>query len=299
MDRLNKLTRAGLSFFDGNQEYFDSVKWEETPLGARKSWGQPTISFVSLLATLPHPAAVFWGEELSQVGNLSWGHASETYNDQGKSGEELYPGEGNDLLQKCHSGRTVTAGKKVVKSLIPACLTIYSETSCFLTRTPEYGKESHILLSPILDDENRQAGVFAQLLANARRDPEETHELYLPGGDDDEKQEETDDGEDDSASERTTPTGAEHQADNKKEAGSPKMALESVGTKDDDEEYFKKKRQEGKNEDGPEEGDENTGGHFNEKPSKRPIFMSDGQKLDLKVPLISRLYKMPVVDAEL
>lgn len=111
MDKLNKLTRAGLSFFDANQEYFESVPWEKTPLGARKSWTQPAVSFVSLLATLPHPAAVFWGKELSQVGNLAWGHASETYSDQGKGAEDLYPGEGFDLLKKCMTGRTVTAGE--------------------------------------------------------------------------------------------------------------------------------------------------------------------------------------------
>jgi hypothetical protein len=149
-----------------------------------------------------------------------------------------------------------------------------TETSCFLTRTPEYGKESHILLSPILDEKSEKAGVFAQLLANARRDPEQTHDLYLPGGDNAENQHNEKENVDE-ASEQATPTGTSPEAkeDGEQEDGSPKMALESAGTKEDDEEYFKQKRKEGKNEDGPEEGDENSGGHFNEKPSKKPYFV--------------------------
>lgn len=131
------------------------------------------------------------------------------------------------------------------------------------------------------DDQDENTGVFVQLLANARRDPEEIHDLYLPGDDDGENEYNKDDGE----SEQATPTGAssESKKDVEKEAGSPELALESAGTKEDDEEYFKQKRKEGKNEDGPEAGDDNSGGHFNEKPSKKPYFIQDGQKLDLKV----------------
>jgi len=66
-----------------------------------------------------------------------------------------------------------------------------------------------------------------------------------------------------------------------------------VGTKEDDKEYERKQKEEGKDPDKPEDEEENRGDeedeedwekgtHVNEKPSKRPIVMLDGEKLDLK-----------------
>ena len=66
---------------------------------------------------------------------------------------------------------------------------------------------------------------------------------------------------------------------------------DDVGTKEDDEQYEKEKEEEGKDPNKPkeegdsgEEGEEDweQGTHANEKPSKRPIVMLDGEKLDLK-----------------
>lgn len=163
-----------------------------------------------------------------------------------------------------------------------------------MTRTPEYGRESHILLSSILDEGDQKAGVFAQLLANAQRDPEETHDLYLPGDTEDEENENAKEDNNDETSEQTTPTGtstAESKTDGQEGDEQEGIALEPAGTKEDDEEYFKQKRKEGKNEDGPEKGEEK-GTHFNDKPSKRPTFIQDGQKLDLKVGVNHHFFRL-------
>jgi len=205
------------------------------------------------------------------VGNLAWGHASATAEKQGKRASELYKGEGLECLQKCKSGRTVNAGR--FSTLAEYNTPAYSDctaNSVFLSKTPEYGGDAPLLLSTVLDDKSERAGIFTQLLTN----PQMSSSATGP-----QESEEKEEGED---------------ADETKEDDIDKSSVkrsDDVGTKEDDKAFEQKQKDEGKDPNKPEddgdsgaEGEEDweQGTHVNEKPSKRPIVMLDGEKLDLK-----------------
>ena len=142
--------------------------------------------------------------------------------------------------------------------------------SVFLSKTPEYGRDAPLLLSTVLDDKSERAGIFTQLLTNPQMPSSATGSQEGDG----EKEKEDD-------------ITKEDEGDDIDK--SEVKRSDDVGTKEDDEQFEKQKEEEGKDPNKPkDEGDEEEepewkqGTHANEKPSKRPIVMLDGEKLDLK-----------------
>ncbi|KAF2795312.1 putative histidine kinase HHK12p [Melanomma pulvis-pyrius CBS 109.77] len=150
METLYKLTAAGLPLFDINTEYLDRTDWSQTLLGPRDSWPVSLTCLVnSCLLPIPHPAAIFWGDDLAIVHNVAWDKATKSMGAQGARAVDNYPEEALISLHSSMRGRTV----KVVCRF-------------FLPNSPEYGPDATILLSTILDQNGTRRGVLAQLLHN-------------------------------------------------------------------------------------------------------------------------------------
>ena len=111
MENLDKLTNAGLSLFDLNVEYLEKTNWSQGPLGARTSWPAALQCFVQLISTLPQPAAIFWGDALTNVHNIGWTKASEDSGTiQGADAAKCFSGEALGSLWSSARGRTVKVG---------------------------------------------------------------------------------------------------------------------------------------------------------------------------------------------
>ncbi|KKY37852.1 putative two component histidine kinase 1 [Diaporthe ampelina] len=104
---FEQLANAGLSVFDLNSEYLSRKDWSKTPLGPSLEWQQSLTSYINLIKALPHPAAVFWGSQLSLVHNFAWGAATNYHDGQGHPAIDYYRGEARSALQSAVTGRTV------------------------------------------------------------------------------------------------------------------------------------------------------------------------------------------------
>lgn len=88
----------------------DLTPRSKTTLGPTSEWPQSLTSYVNLIKALPHPAAVFWGSQLSLVHNFAWGAATNYHEGQGHPAIEYYRGESRSALQSAVTGRSVRIG---------------------------------------------------------------------------------------------------------------------------------------------------------------------------------------------
>lgn len=117
MEDLDRLTRAGLSYFDSNTEVIDGWNWTKTSVGDKALWPQHLQAYVNFIATLPHPAAVFWGGSLCMIHNITWATCLPEVKLQGKDAKDCFEGEGLAALEASLSGHTVQVGRSNVQSL--------------------------------------------------------------------------------------------------------------------------------------------------------------------------------------
>ncbi|KAF2235026.1 putative histidine kinase HHK12p [Viridothelium virens] len=152
MENLDKLTNAGVSIYDLNNEYLEKTDWSKSPLDARSTWPVALRCYVQLISTLPQPAAIFWGESLTTIQNIAWTKATgENDESQGADAADCLSGEALGSLWSSVRGRTVkVAGKS------------------FLPNIPQYDAEAPILLSTLLDEKDSRQGVLAQLIHTPR-----------------------------------------------------------------------------------------------------------------------------------
>lgn len=104
-----------------------------------------------MIATLPHPAAVFWGSDLCIVHNIAWCVAWRDEKCSGKIARECFPQDGLKALESTLSGYTVE---------------VRNET--LLKSTPQHSPDAQMLLCPLLDEKGSRYGVLAQLLQQTR-----------------------------------------------------------------------------------------------------------------------------------
>ncbi|KAH7120745.1 aerobic respiration control sensor protein arcB [Dendryphion nanum] len=126
-----------------------NVDWASTPLGPMENWTIEFREVVNLLMRNPHPAALFWGEELTMVYNEAYkievaGNKHPDLMGTGFSGpfSELWDGVG-PIFREC--ART---GKSVRKENDPLPIHRYGyleETFFSWSFTPVYGGTDHIL----------------------------------------------------------------------------------------------------------------------------------------------------------
>ncbi|POS73398.1 hypothetical protein DHEL01_v208212 [Diaporthe helianthi] len=161
---IEQLSNAGLSVFDLNSEYLGRKDWSDTPLGPPADWPQSLTSYVSLIKALPHPAAVFWGAELSILHNFAWGQATKYHDGQGRPAVEKYRGEARSSLQSAVTGRTV----RIAGDL-------------FSENTPGGTFNASVIICPLLNERGHRQGAFAQSLDDPLSQRSLDHEL-LGGG---------------------------------------------------------------------------------------------------------------------
>ncbi|KAF2811370.1 uncharacterized protein BDZ99DRAFT_461454 [Mytilinidion resinicola] len=150
MENLDRLTAAGCSLYDLNAEYLDQTDWSQTTLGPHEDWSQTLTCYVNLITTFPHPACVFWGDDLSIIHNLAWGKATGNLDGQGIRAHDAFEGEALGCIKTSVRGHTVKVASRF-----------------FLPNTPDYGPEATIIMSTLLESNGHRTGVFAQLLQNA------------------------------------------------------------------------------------------------------------------------------------
>ncbi|KAF2490623.1 hypothetical protein BU16DRAFT_566632 [Lophium mytilinum] len=150
MENLDRLTVAGCSLYDLNSEYLDQTDWSQTPLGLREDWSQTLTCYVNLITTFPHPACVFWGDNLALVHNLAWGKATGNLDGQGIRAHDGFEGEALGCIKTSVRGHTVKVASRF-----------------FLPNTPDYEPDSTIIMSTLLEANGHRTGVLAQLLQNS------------------------------------------------------------------------------------------------------------------------------------
>ncbi|KAI3396509.1 hypothetical protein diail_12129 [Diaporthe ilicicola] len=144
---FEQLANAGLSVFDLNTEYLAQKDWPKTPLGDPSEWPQSLSSYINLIKAFPHPAAVFWGSQLSLVHNFAWGATSNYHDGQGGPAAYYLRGEARSALQSAVTGRTVRIAGDV----------FFKDTANHALGTP-------VLICPLLDDKGHRQGALAQSL---------------------------------------------------------------------------------------------------------------------------------------
>ncbi|KAF2421022.1 hypothetical protein EJ08DRAFT_526176 [Tothia fuscella] len=122
--------------------------WIKSPLGDRKEWHPCLKSFANLIPTLPHPAAIYWGEDLLLLYNNAWRKVAPQ---SARQGEAQHQDHLTDI--GLTAMRTVMHGS-VRRNLAPAQL---------LGGNARDGRHYNLLLSPITLDDTSSQGVLAQL----------------------------------------------------------------------------------------------------------------------------------------
>jgi PAS domain-containing protein len=124
---------------------------DQSPLGDPRDWNQVLKSFANFITTLPHPAAIYWGDELAIIQNAEWKRVagSDGSNQQGASQREGL------------SAIAVTALGAVVHGSVRRHLS----PSHLLKGNPSDGRDYALLLSPIVPDNGSisSSGAIAQL----------------------------------------------------------------------------------------------------------------------------------------
>lgn len=122
--------------------------WAKSAVGPPKTWKSTLNSFASFVTTLPHPGALFWGDELVLIHNEAWKIAADGAAAQGQKQKGTLSDEALSLL------RTAMLGKP------RQCL----QADLFLNKKAQDGRSYQALLSPIMEREEKVAsGVLVQL----------------------------------------------------------------------------------------------------------------------------------------
>ncbi|PVI02789.1 putative histidine kinase HHK12p [Periconia macrospinosa] len=158
MENLDRLTTAGVGIFDLNSEYLSRKDWSQSSLGTRDEWPHTLTTLVnSCLLPVPHPAAIFWGSDLTIVHNLAWGKARGDLDGQGTKAHDSYSEEALSALSVATRGRTIKVAYRF-----------------FLSKDADRNRDNQLLLSTLLDFHGNRQGVLAQCIEYAENDK------YLP-----------------------------------------------------------------------------------------------------------------------
>lgn len=130
-------------------QYARSVDWAKTPLGPMEDWSREFRQLANLCMTNPHPAALFWGSELTMLYNEAYaaevaGNKHPSLMGTGFSGPfaELWDYAG-PIFAEC--ARTGTSVRKDHDYLPIDRKGVIEETFYSWTFTPLYGGTSRIL----------------------------------------------------------------------------------------------------------------------------------------------------------
>jgi hypothetical protein len=124
---------------------------DQSPLGDPRDWDSILKSFTSFIATLPHPAAIYWGDELALVQNAEWKKVAsgDSVNQQGRPQRE-------ELSEIALVALAAVVHGSVRRHLAPSHL---------LKGNPRDGMNYRLLLSPIISGKGSlpNLGALAQL----------------------------------------------------------------------------------------------------------------------------------------
>lgn len=82
----------------------DDTAWENSSLGSFTRWPESLRAYFLTICSLPHPAAIFWGEEKVLLRNKPWTENRTTINDQGQSQRASLSKKLNKTLQSIADG---------------------------------------------------------------------------------------------------------------------------------------------------------------------------------------------------
>ncbi|KAJ4333249.1 hypothetical protein N0V95_009469 [Ascochyta clinopodiicola] len=118
---------------------------------------------------MSHAAAIFWGSDLTVIGNTAWTKARGKLDGQGTSALRSYRAEALSTLQRVVRGRTVKVGKDQALSfqLSASSHHTYADARFFLDKLSNEDAEAQLHLSTLLDDKGSRQGVLAQLMRNS------------------------------------------------------------------------------------------------------------------------------------
>jgi nitrogen fixation/metabolism regulation signal transduction histidine kinase len=127
----------------------------DSPLGPLDKWEPDLRTFSCFITTLPHPAALFWGDELVLVHNEAWKTAADGAAVQGKAQKEVLKEDALSLLRTAMMGRTR-------QSL---------QSEMFMNNEAQDGVSYQALLSPVMDNKrnNVARGVLVQLFQMSQK----------------------------------------------------------------------------------------------------------------------------------
>ncbi|KIW04008.1 uncharacterized protein PV09_04834 [Verruconis gallopava] len=123
--------------------------WEKSSIGPPKTWSDTLRSFAAFITTLPHPSAIFWGDELVLLYNEAWSVATDGAAKQGVKYKQLLGDEAVSMIRTALLGRTR-------QTLQP---------EIFVKKIAQDGMKCLALLSPLFEGYNKiGSGVLVQLL---------------------------------------------------------------------------------------------------------------------------------------
>jgi len=133
--------------------------WDDSDIGAEKDWPDALRSLVPCVFTLPHPAAIFWGDKLAMIYNEAWETASHSALKQGKPPNDAFDKDTLEILREYLQGRIP---RPIVASQLPGHHAASTE-------------KPSVVCSPIHDDA-KVAGVLVQIFSQTRSNNNHTQE---------------------------------------------------------------------------------------------------------------------------
>ncbi|KAK3065186.1 hypothetical protein LTS18_006736 [Coniosporium uncinatum] len=135
--------------------------WKESPLGPIDGWSSCLRSFTQFTSTLPHPAAIYWGQDLILVHNDAWKQAAGGDTTLGKSHVDELSKETVSILRATIVGRTARS------------------VQCHHLLQNWPSDHNAITLSPLIE-KDEVGGVVAQLFLSPSQFKDETTKQNEP-----------------------------------------------------------------------------------------------------------------------
>lgn len=132
---------------------------DESDIGAEKDWPDALRSLVPCVFTLPHPAAIFWGDKLAMIYNEAWETTSHSALKQGKPPNDAFDKDTLDTFRDYLQGRIP---RPIVASEFPGHHAASTE-------------KPSVVCSPIHDNA-KVAGVLVQIFSQTNSDNKSTKE---------------------------------------------------------------------------------------------------------------------------
>jgi PAS domain-containing protein len=132
---------------------------DESDIGAEKDWPDALRSLVPCVFTLPHPAAIFWGDKLAMIYNEAWETTSHSALKQGKPPNDAFDKDTLDTFRDYLQGRIP---RPIVASEFPGHHAASTE-------------KPSVVCSPIHDNA-KVAGVLVQIFSQTNSDNRSTKE---------------------------------------------------------------------------------------------------------------------------